>query len=249
MKKLLLKFGLDEKEAEIYLACLAKELNTPTDVARKTGIKRTTIYFYLGKLLGKGLISYKVHRAKKYIRALPLRKSLSEYIKKNKEELAEQEKIVGKLPKDKPVKFQNSQTQVYYYEGKEGARLVMEKILAERKDIHWMGSIETILSVFKEKQFYKMFTIKRMAQNTSAFAITDKKILDYPRFSEMLGGKFRSMKFIDKNFDTPVLLVLFDGTVCFISRDSKISTVIIEDDLIYHTIYFLFQSFWKTIPA
>ncbi len=248
MKKLLIKFGLEEKEAEIYLACLAKELNTPTEIARKTSIKRSTIYFYFGKLLKKRLIAYKVHKAKKYAQALPLRTALSLYVKKNKEKFVEQEKIIEKLPKDKIIKFQNSQTQVYYYEGKEGARLVMDKILTEKKDIHWLGSIETILSMFKEKQFYKMFTIKRMVQNTSAFALTDKKILNYPRFSEMLGKKFRSIKFLDKNFDTPALLVLFEGTVCLISKDSKINTVIIEDELIYQMIYFLFQSYWNTLP-
>ncbi|MDP9249059.1 MAG: winged helix-turn-helix transcriptional regulator [bacterium] len=248
MRKLLLKFGLEEKEADIYLACLEKELNTPTEIARKTGIKRTTVYFYLEKLLEKGLVSYKIHKAKKYVQALPLRKALSEYVKKNKEDLTEQEKIIEKLPADKIAKPENAQTQVYYYEGKAGARLVVYKILAQKKDIYWLGSIETILAVIDEKKFYKMFTIKRMSQNTSAFALTDKKILNYPRFSEMLGKKFRSIKFLDKNFDLPTLLVLFEGTVCLISKDSKIHTVIIEDDLIYQMIYFLFQSSWNTRP-
>lgn len=247
MKELLKQLGLEEKEIEIYLACLSKQFNTPTDIAKQSGIKRSTVYFYLEKLIDKGLITYNIRGTKKYIKALPVRSTLLQYVKKNKENLSQQEKTIEKLPIDEIVRFQNNQTNVYSYEGRAGVKLVIDKILAEKKDIYWLGSIDTILGVIDEQRLYKFFTIKRMSQNTSAFALTDKKILNYAKFSEMLGN-FRAFKFIDGDFKIPALLILFEGVICIISTEGSIKTVLIEDKLMYQIIYFLFHSYWNLLP-
>src|SRR3989338_7719542 len=65
MKKELVALGFEEKEADIYLACIANERSTPTELAQKTKLKRATVYFYLEKLRGKGLITSEVRGARR----------------------------------------------------------------------------------------------------------------------------------------------------------------------------------------
>lgn len=57
LEKYLEEIGLSDKEAAIYLALLGFESATPSELAEKTGIKRTTVYVVLEQLSKKGLAS------------------------------------------------------------------------------------------------------------------------------------------------------------------------------------------------
>jgi sugar-specific transcriptional regulator TrmB len=248
MIELLQKIGLEDKEIAIYTACLEHNLNTPTDIARQTGIKRTTVYFYLGKLLNKGLIAQKVKKAKKYIVCPPPKTAIRNYLKNQKEQIFAGEKLLESLPTDKINILTSLPTQVFYYEGKEGVRTLINNILAEKENIYWFGSMENILSVVDEEQLYHLFTLKRMVQNTSSYALTDRHILKYKRFSEQLGN-FRFFKFLDKNFDIPALLVLFGNTISLVSiNGGNVKTIIIKDRVIHEMVKFLFLSYWDCLP-
>ncbi|MEI6144547.1 MAG: helix-turn-helix domain-containing protein [Candidatus Berkelbacteria bacterium] len=53
----LVKFGLEEKEAKVYLAILELGSSTITPIATRAGIKRTSIYYFIDHLVELGLIS------------------------------------------------------------------------------------------------------------------------------------------------------------------------------------------------
>ncbi len=248
MIELLKKIGLEDKEIVIYMACLEHDLNTPTSIAKQTGIKRTTVYFYIEKLLAKGLVAQKIKKVKKYIVCLPTKNAVKNYLESQKEKIADGEKLLGQLPTEKTNLLNTLPTQVYFYEGKEGAKKLLNEILAEKDNIYWLGSIENVLSVVGEENLYKLFTLKRMTQNTSSYALTDKKILEHKRFSEQL-GKFRYFKFLDSPFEIPALLVLFKNHIGMISLSGgSVKTIIIKDRLINEMVKFLFMSYWETLP-
>lgn len=54
--EVLAKFGLNEKEVVIYLACVRLQETSPFALAKETGIARTTIYDLLMNLARRGLI-------------------------------------------------------------------------------------------------------------------------------------------------------------------------------------------------
>lgn len=60
------KAGLNETEAKIYLAALELGQTSVSRIARKSGIKRTTVYLSLENLIHKGLMSQIVKDGKKY---------------------------------------------------------------------------------------------------------------------------------------------------------------------------------------
>ncbi len=246
MEKQLKELGFEDKEIRVYLACLEEGLNTPTSLGKKTGLKRATVYFYLDKLKQKELIIYEIKKSKKYITALPPKQSLKRYIQTKKEKIVQEEEVVKALvlklsniaPKD------HGYLKVYNYEGEEGLRFVIDKILEAEKNIYWLGSIETLLSMIGEKNLYKLLTVKRLRQQTITYAITDKKILQYSKFSQMIGNQ-RHFRFLERDFTIPAVLALFGNSICLISKNNnKIKIVLIEDELMFKITHFLFESMW-----
>ncbi len=56
-EEILQKFGLEDKEAKVYLAILELGSSTITPIAERAGIKRTSIYYFIDHLVELGLIS------------------------------------------------------------------------------------------------------------------------------------------------------------------------------------------------
>ena len=251
MDKELRALGLEDKEVKIYLACLAHDTPTPTQVAKLTGLKRATVYFYLERLREKGLIEWEVHKARKHISPIPPHKGLKRYIAKKQEEVNRSENLVKQLLThiEKVPHGKTSDSKVYHYEGEEGIRFAIEKLLTSRKVIYWIGSMELfITAVGGEEEWYKMFTVRRLELGTVTRGITDRRILKYPRFSEMKEGK-RSFRFLKEDFDIPALLGTFGDCICFFSLQKKEARVVlIENALMAQMFKFFFESLWDSLP-
>lgn len=250
MENFLKKLDFNEKEASVYLVCLKNELNTPASLSMQTDIKRSTVYFYLEKLKEKGFIAHKIRAKRKYIIAIPPRQALENMIEKKEEEIIQNKKVADRLVHqlEKITRQTSSNTQVNYYSGKEGLRIIINKIIEEKKDIYWIGSIKIVLTAIGEDRFYRLLTLKRIKQATSSYAITDKRLLLKKRFSERLGN-FRHFRFLDKNFEIPGLLVLFGNNIGIMSEDNgKIKVVLIEDFIMSQIIYFTIKSLWNRLP-
>jgi sugar-specific transcriptional regulator TrmB len=69
MFDLLLKLGLSEKEAKIYLATLELGRDTVQNIAKKSGIKRVTAYVILDQLVKSGIVSVETEKKKSYYKA------------------------------------------------------------------------------------------------------------------------------------------------------------------------------------
>ncbi len=249
MEKELQELGLEEKEAELYLACLKVSLTTPTQLARRTGLKRATIYFHIEKLEAKGLVAFEVRGARKYITALPPKQGLKKYISAKKEQMLRSEEIIKDLVAEleKLPEEGVSNSRVFHYEGEDGIRFALDKILSLKQDLYWLGSIETLLGTVGERQLHNLFTLKRLAQETTAYAITDRRILKYPQFSQMIGNT-RAMRFLDGDFTVPTVLGFAGDTIFLLSRQkSKIQVVIIENELMCQAVKFLFSSLWAQL--
>lgn len=249
MEKELQELGLEEKEAQIYLACLAQNAPTPTLIAKLTGLKRATIYFYLDKLKEKNLIEWEIHKARKHISPVPPRRGLTWYVKKKKEEVERSEALIkGLLAEFERIPHnKTSDSKVYYYEGVESVRFAIGKLLASRKDIYWLGSMESMVSVTGEDWWYKTFTTKRLQQGTTTYGITDRRILQYPKFSEMKEGK-RFFRFLEENFTIPAVLGVFGDSICLFSHDkNKLRLVLVENPLMAQTVRFLFKALWSAL--
>jgi len=87
LKNLLLELNFSEKEAQVYLALLELGGGKAHDIAKKTGLNRTTIYDIIEVLMQKGLISKYKKGASAHFNALEPRHLLT-YLDREKEEQA-----------------------------------------------------------------------------------------------------------------------------------------------------------------
>src|SRR3989339_551539 len=78
-------FGLNKKQANIYLACLKLPRPTIQNISEESGIKRTSIYTMLSELEEKEVIKYTKEGKKTYIKAKSPQNLLRSIEEKHKE--------------------------------------------------------------------------------------------------------------------------------------------------------------------
>ncbi|QQG49832.1 MAG: hypothetical protein HZB70_03480 [Candidatus Berkelbacteria bacterium] len=121
MEQALIKLGLSEKEAKVYLATLELGEDTVQNIAKKSGVNRATTYVILEHLMGLGLVSSIEHDKKtKFIAESPT--ELGNILEEQKREIdgrrAQLDDLMSQLmavyntKKGKPI--------VRYFEGPEG---------------------------------------------------------------------------------------------------------------------------------
>ncbi len=121
MEQALIKLGLSEKEAKVYLATLELGEDTVQNISKKSGVNRATTYVILEKLMSLGLVSSVEHDKKtKFIAESPTElqnileeeKREIEGRKHHLDEAMSQLMALYNTKKGKPI--------VRYFEGAEG---------------------------------------------------------------------------------------------------------------------------------
>ena len=128
LEKYLQEIGLSEKEAQVYLALLTVDKDSIPEIAKKTGINRTTVYPVLETLENKGLVS-ETQDGKKvlYVAAPPER--LETYVERQKVMLEEHaERLKDIIPQIKSVQREGGEKPVIkYFSGRDGAIAAFEE--------------------------------------------------------------------------------------------------------------------------
>lgn len=114
MDDILRELGLEEKEIEIYKNLVNKKQLTAYEVAKDTGINRSTVYDNLDKLVKRGFVSSVILNGKKIYQVNDLSKIISSF--KEKETL-----VQALLPEMKKLRGKK-EVSVELLEGVEGQR-------------------------------------------------------------------------------------------------------------------------------
>ncbi len=240
---------LNEKEILVYEAYIGQKFLSPTQISRITGIKRTTVYLVLEELKQKGLLIEKI-KGKRKVAGLAPAQTLRHLVNHEEEKVKEKSNMVRNiiLLLENLQKNANEETEIEILEGKNGAIVLLEKILEQKENIYWLGSLDTILQIFEEEKLYKLFTWKRMDTKTVSYAITDRKILNNKKFGEKIEG-FRQFRFLPENFDIPALIILFGNSVGLIRIHKKdLKIVFVRDKNISGIVKFMLDILWKSLP-
>ncbi|MFA6588197.1 MAG: helix-turn-helix domain-containing protein [Patescibacteria group bacterium] len=250
MEDLLQKLGLEEKESAVYLACLKNELNSPASLARQTRLKRSTIYFYLDKLVQKGLVAHKIKGKRKGITPVAPLIGLTDFINTKSEEVERNKKVAQKLIPQllQLTKERAETTQVHVYEGKAGTHAVIDALLKENKNIYWFGAVDEFTDIISDEEIYRWLTLKRMAQKNTNFAITDRRVFKKKRASETLGN-FRKFRFLGDEFSIPAGFILFgEYTSLAVKHGKDIKVILIKDSVVTQLLQYMFTLLWDKLP-
>jgi len=99
VQQLLKQLGFGEKEITVYIAILQKGKVSASEVAKITGINRTTVYSTAKELIKRGVISEDLGGSTRYLVALPL-KDLKLLLEKEEKELEKKKSAVEKAIKE-----------------------------------------------------------------------------------------------------------------------------------------------------
>ncbi|MFH0739867.1 MAG: helix-turn-helix domain-containing protein [bacterium] len=241
----ILNVEFTSSEVSAYLACLELGKATIIQIAKKSGLKRTTVYNIVETLLEKGLLSkFEDQRGQKFLAESP--EKLITIFQKREEELS---KILPNLLAITNTGDSDIKPEVKFYQGKEGLIAVYEDTLASCQkgdEILSCASAENVsflsdyLNSYIDKRAEKgisMRVIARDSQETRYYKRKDKQHLR--RIKIMPENEF--LVNIEKNiYKDKVALMNFRG-IAF--------GVIIRSSQIAKSEKEIFESLWKRLPT
>lgn len=236
----LTQFGLSEKEAKIYLACLELGDSIASEIALKSNLPRTLAYDILERLIDLGLISYSIRDKRKFFRAsdpeelLRILREKEEAVNKALPELKRLQKMKGvKRPK------------VDVYEGKEGMKAVMDDILrSEVEEFLAYGSSRSsfeVIPAFMEewhKERIKRKVVMKILYNNTKEAREKVK-----RRTESL--KYVKYKFMPIILESSTATIIYDSKVILQSWTKEPFAVMIENEEMAENQKHYFKEMWK----
>jgi sugar-specific transcriptional regulator TrmB len=237
IKETIIKLGLNEKQADVYLACLELGSATVSEIAEKSGVKRTSIYNFLEELVAKGYLA-EIKQDDQILLTAEDPKILEQ---KAKSSLDGVQNIMPELlamfnrPGNKP--------KVLFYQGIKGIKKIYEATLKSKEPIYAFSDFEKMMPLM-EKWMWKY--ADRRAENNIEFLSIAK---DGPwarkaeAKSEAHKRKMKIMK--DINFDTEINI--YENKVAILSFERPLSGLIVEDVAIAQTLKSIWQMIWNSL--
>ncbi len=151
--------GLTEKEAILYLELIKYPFLTPTEISKKTGINRTTIYPVLEQLMKKRLVK-EVDGSKKTKYAAESAERIRTYFEEQKSRYEEQERLFTEyIPQIKSLenKEKDDGPVIKHYQGHKGALASVHDFIemvpenSEVRIIYSQDFVENMFSPTEEK--------------------------------------------------------------------------------------------------
>jgi len=254
----LIKLGLKESEAKVYINLLKKKNFTATEIARISGVPRTKIYEVLHQLINKGLCVEILGGVKKYSSVDPenaFNGLLQKYEQDYKRDLDSKKIIVSNI-KDILSPFYHSEKEktnpldyiqvireknsiaekVYYLE-----RTAKEEVVSFNKPPYAMNLIGKV----NKEEFT---SIEKGIKYKSIYEIPEARKPDFFRIIKMFADAGEEVKLINK---LPLKLLIFDEkTVMFTLEDIILSkpsftSMVIEHSAIVTTLKEVFYMYWQ----
>ncbi|MFA5961574.1 MAG: helix-turn-helix domain-containing protein [Parcubacteria group bacterium] len=242
-------WGLNDKEAKVYLALLQLGLTTAYNVANKSGLKKPTTYVILEQLQEKGMVR-KIPRAKKLL----FEAETPEHIWR----IVDERMLWAKraLPELLAVKKERGKkVSVAYYEGLSGLKQIYgfvintmrEKNQAERKYVGFFGNevdaSKEVLDYFLEvNSAHEKYKIKRRALTSFHPKIIEKYLNN--EVLEKYNINVKAIR-IDK-YNSNLEIMILDDSVAIVSQRYLFGVIFRNADMA--TIFRqLFEMIWDLV--
>lgn len=236
------KIGLDPKEAAVYLAMLELGETTIARLAKKSKIKRTTVYDVVNSLIEEGLVTITPKNKRKHYAATDPR-ALEGKIEEKRNvlkailpELLSITNIIDKKPK------------ITYFEGIGGLKEIYYHHLENYLDRPVWGWLPNDVFPNFGEDFIKRFVAKRIGAKIMSYAIGPNT----PAVRELQTHDAQSLRKIkidpDESHAIEIGIDVYGNNQTSIVSFKEQIGLIIESKLIHNTLRTLFDIHWKTLP-
>jgi sugar-specific transcriptional regulator TrmB len=231
------ELGLDDHEIQVYLACLSHGCLNVKNIAKKTGIIRTTVYGIADALVKKGIMSETITGKEKVFRAVPPREFLN--ILEGKK--AKIEGIINDLEKiGKTIPLFHK---VEFFEGRNGVKTITNDLLSAPNQVvkvvgagkRWITFSESFATVYYRKK-------KEQQVKTETILSDTPEERRFIKRSVVSNSEFRFLPGIDV---THVATFIYQNKVSFVSYDENPRGYIITDKQFHDVQNMIFDHLWQ----
>lgn len=240
-QEVLSHYGLDEKEAAVYVALLELGETTVLLIAKKAGIKRPTAYVVLQSLMSKGLVS----RASKGQKVFFAPEHPNKLIADTELKLKEMQSAVPQL--EALMQTASKRPRVIIYEGKSALDRAYDNAFLIQGEVLFMSNMDIVQDVFAR-------TVQKLIYASSPNFRT-KEILDDSdtsrAYAQTAEGPYRHVRIMPKQFSPFATDIgIFGNTTLITSGTKEFFTVKIESEEIANAFRAMFEAMWMvSTPA
>jgi sugar-specific transcriptional regulator TrmB len=245
LEKFLEEIGLSDKEAKVYLALIEVDDDSVLNLARRTGVNRTTIYPVLQALTVKGLVSETQKGVKTHYRAEPPER-LQSVLERRKIEIDEQVKRLAEVvPRLRSQMRGDSKPVVKYYEGKQGVLSAMDDFFgadsADGETVHMIYNRDLLEARFTgdERERYQKI---RVAAGLKTVAI-------YSASKELPPHPLSLRRRLPPDVEIKADIAVFRNRVRIITLGERVSSLLIEHPDIADTVRAVIEDYFAWLPA
>ncbi len=220
----LVNLGLHEKEASVYVALLGLGESTVSEIAKRAGINRTTVYDILSSLGTKGLVSISGKEPKQEYRAENPDKLIT-YLKSDLERKAQNIRYAELiLPELKSIHKIGERPRIKFYEGTDGLRDVYEDTLTSSETIRAYASVDDMHDALPN--YFPKYYKRRADKGINIRAIVPKTEIGIAR-GERDKLEKREIAFVppEKYYFSPEINI-YDNKVMIASWREKLGIII-----------------------
>ncbi len=240
----LLRFGLTEGEAKVYVALLSTGSSTVGPIVKESGVAYSNVYGILQRLIEKGIVSFIIKNKTKYFQAVTP-SNLYVYLEKKEREIAQQ-KTQLKILIPQLVKLQDIQPSqaAEVYLGIVGLHTAYERLLANTTKNN-----EDCFFYIHEKEYGETadtfyLNIQGLLKQVNLRGIANAEARDSDFFKKVKFGKFRYAK-----FPIPGNIEVCKERVLVVSWEKPIIAVLIYSASIANNFQRYFEEAWKNARA
>ena len=225
----LVRFGVPEKEARVYLALLELGPSSVSEVAKRAKVPRTNTYHLLNALLTKGLVSSQ----EKGTKMVFLAEDPGLIIQMLKSKIDEYQRLYVEAEKVMPefrsiYNQQDGKLRVRFFEGVEGLISAYEDTLMSETEILGFASVEYQHAFFPG--YFPTYYTRRTKKgiNVRCF-LADSK--ESRRIKSLDKSHLRETYLVPKSFSVSPEINIYDNKVAIMSLREKFGAIIESEEV------------------
>lgn len=215
IKDILLKIGLSDREAEIYLRLSEYGSLRASQLAKDLKLPKTTIIESLYLLEEKGLVSRIKQKNSFIFNAEDPEILLLQLDKKEKEVQANKVLLTKALPAFRTIKSDKNIPKVRYFEGREGIIQLYEDSLRSKSDIYAYGSSEDELRYLPH--YFPEYWDRRVKAGVSLTALMPDTDRNKEHSQDTDTAHLRKTYLFPEEYRTPLEIDVYDNKVVLMS--------------------------------
>ena len=244
LENVLTEYGLKEKHAKVYLACLELGSGSVLKISQKASLPRSTTEVILNALRERGFVSSFKKKTARYFSTEDPKKIIASA--KAKTELLEKA-----LPEFRKLYARsNVIPTVRLYHGKEGMKDILNEILEDArsgaKELLSFGSAEHLFDLLG-KDFYR-FVAARVKTGMIARVILKESEKAWERV-RTASKESRQVRLISPDYVHTGIIFVWGTKIAMFSLDTELSVLLLESSELSKTMKMQIDALWNSLPV